>query len=80
MYRSFATGGGQAQPPPGETAAALLARVEAAYDAAVQPRNPLDNPALHAAYSLVAGGAESAVWRTAYHRREKTVSAAVGDW
>ena len=50
-----------------------------------QLRLPGQNPTVAALYSTMAGagvGSESArrLFHTQYHRREKTVTASVGDW
>ena len=50
-----------------------------------QQRLPEQNPTVAALYSTVAAngvGSESArrLFHTQYHRREKTVTASVGDW
>jgi hypothetical protein len=51
----------------------------------VTPRLPEDNPVVAALYNSMAAGevgsdAARALFFTQYHKREKTVSAAIGDW
>jgi iron only hydrogenase large subunit-like protein len=79
-------GGGQVKPAPGQTAQQLLEQLDAVYHGPeVEPRMPEDSPT---ARGLMAEWVQGACFserarellHTSYHKREKTVTAMIGDW
>lgn len=80
-------GGGQLKPAAGQTPQQLLEQLEVVYhnSAHVQPRHPLHNSFLQHAYSEWLQGepgglSAKRLLHTGYHKREKTVGAALSDW
>eukprot|EP00803_Ostreobium_quekettii_P010666 evm.model.scf_1048.1 EVM.evm.TU.scf_1048.1 scf_1048:215-6709(-) len=79
-------GGGQPQPPSGKTASDVLQEVEAMYHHQdIIPRSPEDNRGVARLYANWVGagpGSQEAsrLFRTLYHKREKTLAASLGDW
>ena len=75
------------RPAPGETPAQLIERLETVYHApdSMLPRDPRSNTGVMALYrewglgEPCSPGAKAA-FHTEYHKREKTVGAAIGDW
>ncbi|CAK0781927.1 hypothetical protein CVIRNUC_005508 [Coccomyxa viridis] len=79
-------GGGQLKAGQGQSQQQLLDQLDAIYhDPEVQLRLPEQNPTVAALYSAMAGagvGSEGAkrLFHTGYHKREKTLTQAAGDW
>lgn len=80
-------GGGQLKPAAGESVHQLIERLENIYHSpgTLAVRRPEDSPAVEELYGAVVHGAPGSVaarrlLHTQYHRREKTVTAALADW
>ena len=81
-------GGGQPKPAAGQTPAQLIEQLEALYDADLSSSSrpePAADAAVAQLYREWVGGPPGsaparALLHTQYHRREKTVSAALADW